>query len=62
MASDSGTELLRCMQPSAAEQRSRGAAVEPGPKLKKKTRGSRNCHSHMANKKADKIRPSKKNY
>ena len=32
MASDSGTALLRCMQPSAAEQRSRGAAVEPGPK------------------------------
>ena len=32
MASDSGTALLRCMQPSVAEQRSRGAAVEPGPK------------------------------
>ena len=31
MASDSGTAMLRCMQPSAAEQRSRGAAVEPGP-------------------------------
>ena len=33
MASDSGTALLRCMQPSAAEQRSRGAAVEPGPNI-----------------------------